>query len=329
MQQSLPRIIFLFVESFKQWQKDQASMWCAALSYYTVFSLGSILVLLISILGIILGKTTIEKNIYTQSVQIIGAQGSSMIKSILQSTDKPSAGIIGSIISIGTLILGTIGVVGQLEQMLNFIWGVKAKPRTGIWPFIKDRLLNFSFFGAIAFLLLVSFAATAIISLLAQIVANYLPISASILEHINFLISFVGVTLLFALMFKILPDVQVAWNNIWPSALITSLFFTIGKTVIGIYIGHSSISSTYGAAGSVMVLFLWIYYAAQIIFYGAELSKVYTLQHAGKIVPSKYAEIVRVQMLPGKQKQKRNPQESLFSFFSSFFEGFSNRLEKR
>lgn len=302
MKWSLGSFFSLLKDAFQGWQKDDATVWCAAVAYFTIFSIGPLLLIIISIIGLIFSKTTIEKNVFDQIQGLLGSGGAGILETVIQHAKKPSTGIIGTIVGTITLILGATGVFGQLQQMLNTIWGVKQKPKAGMMGFVTNRILNISMIGVIAFLLLVSLIASTAISGIGTFVGQILPISPIILEISNFVISFVIVTILFAFIMKVLPDVEIKWKNIWIGAIITSLLFTIGKSIIGIYIGHSGISSEYGAAASLIVLLLWVYYSSQILFFGVELTKAYTLSHGDKILPSKYAILIAGKYPPEQEK---------------------------
>lgn len=290
-------------QSLQGCKKDNATVWCAALAYYTVFSVGPLLLLVISIIGLILNKVSVEQNIDAQIQGLLGYSGASLIISVMQHAKNQSAGVIGTVIGSITLILGAAGIFGQLQQMLNTIWGVTQKPKSGMKALIRSRILNFSMIGVIAFLLLVSLIASTAISGIGTFFSHYLPTSPLILEIFNFIISFIVITFLFGLILKVLPDVQIKWRNVWTGAIITSLLFTIGKAVIGIYIGHSGIASEYGAAASIVVLLIWVYYSSQILFLGAEFTKAYTINRGDTIIPSEYSVLANTSIIP---KMHRN-----------------------
>ena len=280
---------YLFKRTLSGWQKDDVSVWCASLSYFTVFSLGPLLVLLISILSIIFDKTSLEQGVYREIQISLGTNSMHMVQQMVSYTKKTTDETYGVLFGTIALALGVLGIFGQLQQMLNTIWGVVAKPKSGIMNFIKDRVANITMVGVVAFLLLVSFIASTVVAAIATFFSQLLPFSVFVIEVINFLLSFILITLLFGFVLKVLPDVEIQWKNVWVGAAITALLFTIGKTLIGIYIGHSGITSEYGAAASFVVLLLWVYYSAQILAIGAEFTKAYTLFRGEKIVPSKYS----------------------------------------
>jgi membrane protein len=301
----------LLKQTFKGWQKDNATVWCAALAYFTIFSLGPLLLIVISITGLVFSKTSAENNIYTQIQALLGSGGANMIETIIHHAKKPTAGIYGTVIGTITLMLGAVGMFGQLQQMLNTIWGVTQKPKSGMIGLVKSRLLNFSMIGVIAFLLLVSLVASTVIAGVGTYLGRLLPFSSIILEICNFLLSFIIISILFAFILKVLPDVEIKWKNTWVGAVVTSLLFTIGKAVIGIYIGHSGLSSEYGAAASLVILLLWVYYSSQILFFGAEFTKFYTLWQGYTIVPSQYSVLSRIETTEKTNNKRINKGEKV------------------
>lgn len=279
----------LLKDAGKGWKDDNAGVWCAALAYYTVFSLGPLLLIVISVAGLFLSNADFEKNVYGQLQGLLGSQGASLLHTLAEHSQKNSSNIIGTIVGVITLLLGASGMFGQLQQMLNAIWGVTQKPHVGIIALIRSRLLNMSMIGVIVFLLLVSLLASTAITTLGTFFGYLLPASSLILFLVNILVSFLLITILFAFILKVLPDVQLRWRNVWTGAFVSSLLFTIGKEVISLYIGHSGVSSQYGAAGSLIVLLLWVFYTTQILFFGVEFTKAVTLRNEGGITPSKFA----------------------------------------
>lgn len=325
-----PKLFFsLFKEAFKEWNKDKASVWSASLAYYTVFSIGPLLLLIISILSILISRSDVEHVITGQLSDLVGARGASFFESVARQSQSTSSGIIGTIIGFGTLILGATGVFGQMKQMLNYIWGIKTKPRAGIWGLIRDRLLNFAMLGAILFIILVSLLASTVITSFGTYVSDLLPFAPWILETINFLLSLAILTLLFQFIFKILPDAQIKWDHVLPGAVLTAILFTIGKTLLGYYIGSSGAVSAYGAAGSLIILLLWVYYAGQILFFGAEFSKAYTLQKVGKITPGKYGTFDENQAVKINGSNEEAKPTRVNKFIKNFISGFLNESSNK
>ncbi len=319
-------LVSLIKKTFQGWQQDNASVWCAALAYYTVFSFGPLLLVVISILGLVYSRANLEENITIQMQALLGREGASLLQTVMHHTKKPTTSMIGTVIGAMTLVLGAAGVFGQLQQMLNNIWGVTQKPKSGIAAFIRSRLLNFTMIGVVAFLLLVSLVASTIIVALSKFLNTILPFSPMLLEIFDFLFSFFLTTLLFAFILKVLPDVQIKWRNVWSGAILTSLLFTIGKFLISVYIGHSGIASEFGAAASLIVLLLWVYYASNILFLGVEFTKQVTLLLDKEIVPSEFSELANQQALPEKTSKKQEREDAVIKVAKGFTKGFVDEL---
>jgi membrane protein len=205
---------------------------------------------------------------------------------MIQRANKPSSGIVATVIAVVTLLFGASGLFGQLQDSLNTIWGVEPKSGRGIWGVIKDRFFSFVAVLGTGFLLLVSLVLTAGLSAMAKMFEGLLPGPEVLLQVLNFLISFAVIMGLFAMMFKILPDAQIAWSDVWVGAAMTALLFTIGKFLIGLYLGKSDVGSAYGAAGSLVIILVWVYYSAQILLFGAEFTQVYANRSGSRIVPT-------------------------------------------
>jgi len=279
----------LLKQTFDEWNADRAPRLAAALSYYTVFSIAPFLIVVIAVAGLVAGRDAVRGRLDEQIQGLVGREGADMIQELVQNTGKPSDNILASIIGIATLLLGAGGVFGQLQEALNTVWGVQPKPGRGILGTIKDRFLSFTMVLGVGFLLMVSLIVSAAVTAAGAYVQRLLPGTDFVLQAINFLISFGVVTLLFAMMFKILPDVKVKWQDVWIGAGFTSLLFSIGKTLIGLYLGNSGVLSTYGAAGSLIVILLWVFYSAQILLFGAEFTQVYAQRYGSHIRPAENA----------------------------------------
>jgi membrane protein len=318
MMPSFSQTLSLLKTSFASWKEDRASIWCASLAYYTVFSLGPLLLFVVSIVGIFLNQSSVQNGIVNQVSGVIGPSGKEVLQSLLSNTKHSSNGILGSIIGFGLLILGASGIFTQLQQMFNHIWGITPKDNAGTRAMIFSRMISFSMLGVVAFLLLVSLLASTVISSLTTYMSNLIPLSGFLIEGINFLISFILTSFLFACIFKFIPDIKMKWVDVWFSAIITSLLFTIGKTAIGVYIGHSGVATTYGAAGSLVLILLWVYYSSLIVFFGVELNKAYLLQQNHSITPRDFAERKSAEQV------EVDPQYAvltavIFSFTNAFF----------
>jgi membrane protein len=241
---------------------------------------------------VVFGEEAAQGGIEDQLRGLLGPQGANAVEEIIKNSDKPKEGSIATIISVVILLFGASGVFGQLQDSLNTIWEVAPKPDRGIMGFIKDRFLSFTMVLGIGFLLLVSLLLSAVLATLSNFLGHLIPGLTFLWSILNFLISFGVITVLFALIYRVLPDAKIAWGDVWIGSIITALLFTIGKSLIGLYLGNSSVGSTYGAAGSFVVLLLWVNYSAQILFFGAEFTQVYANKYGSRIVPTSNAEFV-------------------------------------
>ena len=283
---NLRAIFALFKEAVSEWLEDRASRLGAALAYYTAVSLAPLLIILIAIAGMVLGREAVQGRIVAQIQGMVGKTGADAIQAMIASASQPKAGIIATAISIATLLFGASGVFGALQDALNTIWEVTPKPGRGMLGMIRDRFVSFTMLLGVGFLLLVALVLSAGLAALGKFVGGMLPVPEVVLQAVNLIISFGVITLLFAMIFKILPDAEIRWNDVWIGAAVTSLLFTIGKFVLGLYLGKSSAGSAYGAAGSLIVVLLWVYYSAQILFFGAEFTQVYANTYGSRVVPS-------------------------------------------
>ncbi len=276
-------------EVIAEWSSDKASRLAAALAYYTIFSLAPLLIIAIAVAGLFFGEAAAREAVVTQLQSLIGQQGAEAVQQMLANANRPGAGTVALIIGVATLLLGASGVFAQLKGALNTIWDVKPAPGQGIWKTVSDRLLSFGMVLGIAFLLLVSLLVSTVLSTLSGQFEQLLPGADFLWQLLDFVISLGVIALLFAIIYKVLPDVTIAWKDVWVGAGVTALLFTIGKFLIGLYLGRSSVGSTYGAAGSLVVLLVWVYYSAQIVFIGAEFTQVYARRYGSRIRPEEDA----------------------------------------
>jgi membrane protein len=283
-------LLELIKTTFSEWNQDKAPQLAAALAYYTVFSLAPLLLIAIAVAGLLFGRDNVQTQVIGQLQGLLGDDGATLIQTMLEGASKPSAGILATIVGLVSLGFGASGAFGQIKAALNTIWNVPPKPGpsgiAGIFANLKNQFVSFTMVLGTGFLLLVSLVISAGLSAANEYFGARVPIAASLWGIVNALVSFGVITLLFAMIFRVLPDLHIAWNDVWLGAAITALLFTIGKQVIGLYLGHSSVASTYGAAGSLIVLLLWIYYSAQILFLGAEFTQVYARRY-GSLVTAK------------------------------------------
>lgn len=264
----------LVLEAGHQWVSDRAPRLAAALAYYTILSLAPLLVISTAIAGLVFGEEAARGEIVKQLRGLIGSAGAEFVQTALRHAHEPRAGIIATLLGVAILMVGASGVFAELQDALNTVWKVRKKPSVGWLQVLSDRFLSFAMVLAVGFLLLVSLVLSAILSSVVMWLGILLPDIGLLLEIFNVAFSLMVITALFALIFRYLPDVIIPWRDILGGAFVTALLFTIGKSLIGYYIGQSGIATPFGAAGSVVVFVVWIYYSGLIFFYGAELTQV-------------------------------------------------------
>ena len=279
----------LLKDTVREWREDGANRLAAALAYYTTFSLAPLLVLIIAIAGLVGGRDAAQTQTMAQVEDLLGAEGRDFVQEMIETASRPRTGWTATVIGTVTLLVGALGVFGELQNSLNTIWEVKPKPATGLLDGIKrfviKRLISFTMVLGVGFLLLASLVISAALSALGEYIGTRWPLADFWLALINFTISFIVITFLFAMIFKFLPEIKIAWKDVWLGAAVTSALFTLGKFLIGLYLGRSEVGTTFGAAGSLAILLIWIYYSAQILFFGAEFTQVYASRYGSKIVP--------------------------------------------
>ena len=268
------------------WMEDKALRLSAALAYYSLFSIAPLLVIAISIAGLALGDTAVRGQLSNQLNEYIGPQAAASVQSMVQSASKPSSGWTGMVVGFATMMLGAAGVFGQLKDALNTIWEVEPIGGGGVWRFLRERLLIFGMVLAIGLLLLMSLMMTTVMASLGSYFEGVTGIPPIVGGLVGFLLSFTIVTVLFALIFKVLPDVRIEWRSVWIGALVTALLFELGKFGLSYYLGREGTASSFGAAGSVVLLVLWVYYSSGILLFGAEFTQVYARDSGHQILPS-------------------------------------------
>jgi membrane protein len=250
----------------------------AALSYYTFFAIAPLFVIVLAIAGLWFGEEAARKELFGQLNQLVGKDGGDAIQALVAAANKPKAGLWAGALAGGALAVAAAGVFVQLQDSLNRVWNVRPKPGHGFRNFIRRRLLSFAMILAVGFLLLVSLVFSAGLAALGNFLGDFVTGKEVLLKALNFAISLGIITALFAMIFKWLPDVKIAWGAVWRGGFITALLFNIGKFLFGVYIGRSSVASAYGAVGSLVIVLLWVYYSAQILFFGAQFTRVYTVK---------------------------------------------------
>lgn len=261
-------------ESVLEWMADRASRKGAALAFYTVFSLAPILILAIAIAGLFFGEEAARGEIFAQMRELLGPEGAIAVEALIRSASRPETSVTATIVGIVTLLVGATTALAELKDGLDQIWDVPTDRMSSFWYFLRKRLLSIGLILSLGFLLLVSLVLSAVLTAISR---HWRPMygMGTFLEVVNFLFSFALVTLLFAMIYKILPSVRLAWRDVIVGSLVTALLFSVGKFLIGFYLGNSAIASGYGAAGSLILLLVWVYYSAQIFLLGAEFTKVY------------------------------------------------------
>lgn len=276
--------------TFREFQDDGPYTLAAALSYYTLLSLAPLILVVTALAALVFGREAVEGEIVGQMRGLVGTAGAEVIQGILRSAAESGRGKLSLGIGLVTLLFGASTVFAQMQSALNRIWDVEADPdRNAFWGFVRTRLVSFAMVVGTGFLLLVSLLASAALAAAGSWAEGLLPLTPLAWQGINAAVSFVIVGLLIAMIFKLLPDARIAWRDVWFGAAVTALLFTLGKYVIGLYLGRASIGSTYGAAGSVVVLLVWVYYASLILFLGAEITHVRSRREGREAPPTEHA----------------------------------------
>jgi len=275
--------------STRWWGKDPF-MQSAVIAYYAIFSMPGLLVIVISVGSLFFKRDVITGQLYTQISSIMGVETARQVQDMIITISQTHKSVLATIIGLITVLLGATGVFVELQKALNVIWEVKAKPRRAVFTLIRTRLFSFGLILSVGFLLLISLTITTIIAVMSDWVMNHWPNIVLIIFYVlNFIISFVVVMLLFALLFKILPDVKIQWKYLWWGSILTAFLFILGKTAIGFYLGKTNPGSAYGAAGSIVLILLWVSYSSMILFYGAEFTRAYADYFNGKVSPTEVA----------------------------------------
>lgn len=281
----------LLKQTFQEWLQDKVPQLGAALAYYTVFSLAPLILVLLAVIGVLFRDDPggAWNKITQQMSYFLDPSALQVVQDIAQKASQPGKSMIATIIGVALALFGASGVFGQLQDALNTIWGVKAKPTRGIWGFLRARFLSFAMVAGICFLLLVSLAIEALLKGFSRYVQSMLPGGIVIAVTVYLVFDFAVVVLLFAMIFKFLPDVKIQWRDVWIGAFMTAILFGIGKWLLGFYLGSGAAGSAYGAASSLITLLLWVYYSSQILLFGAEFTQVYAARAGRELKPNEYA----------------------------------------
>ncbi len=272
------------------WWDDNVPRLGASLAYYTLFALSPVLLVATAIAGLVFGPNAVRGEIVGQIQGLVGRQGAEAVQAMLEGAARPSSSIPATIIGLVTFFLGATGAFLELQTALNAIWRVKPRPGVSVTLFLKQRLVSFGLVVGVGFLLLVSLLVNAGLAALSRYLGNIFPTLTALWEAANVLVSLFVITLLFAMVYKVLPDVRLRWRDVWVGSVVTGGLFSIGKQVIGLYLGSSTMASSYGPAGSVVVLLVWVYYSAQVVLLGAEFTRFYVERFRGQPPPEKYAQ---------------------------------------
>ena len=274
----------LLKDSWNAWSTDKAPRLGAALAYYTTFSLAPLLVIVIAIAALVFGQEAVQGKIVVEIGGLVGSESASAIQTMIEKARTPATGVFATILSLITLLLGATGVVGELKDALNTIWHVEPAPEMGLLRTLKTRLTSLAFVLGVGFLLLVSLVISTALSALSGFFSHLIssPWLLHILQVANFVVSLGVITVLFAMLYRFLPDTEVPWHDVWIGAGITALLFVISKSLIGLYLGRSSIGSAYGSAGALVLILAWVYYSSLVLLFGAEFTKVYAHRYGSR-----------------------------------------------
>lgn len=273
------QFVAILKETYTEWDKHQATRFGASVALYTLFSIAPLLILAAAVVALVFTKVEAQTAIIDQARNMVGVRGAEAVKQLLQSAQKPTSGFLATCIAFITLLFGASGVFIELRQALNTMWEAPRSTSSGFWGMVRDRLFSFGMVLSVGFVLLVSLLLSTALSITEKFFGSLVPIPAPVLYLANLLVSFAVVTALFAVMYKVVPDVWVGWRDVTIGAVGTAILFTLGKFLLGLYLGMASVGSTYGAAGSLVAVIVWVYYSAQIFFFGAEFTHVYARRH--------------------------------------------------
>ena len=300
----------LLKEAGEAWIDDKASRLAAALAFYALLSMAPLLVVAVSVSGMVFGDEAARGQIAAQIQGLVGAEAGDAIQSILAHAKQPGQGVLGTVVGALVLLFGASGVFGELQESLNTIWEVRSKPGRGIAGVIKDRVFSFGMVLGVAFVLLISLVVSAGLTALGGLLEQSLPGGAAVWQVLNFVIGLAVVTGLFAAIYKVVPDVTISYRDVLVGSLVTAVLFTVGKALIGLYLGTASVGSPFGAAGSLVVVVVWVYYSASVFFFGAELTQAWAARYGARIEPDRDAVPLHDVPPPARQKALTQTAES-------------------
>lgn len=293
----------LIKATYKEFDKDNAVKLSASLSYYTIFSLPPLLIIIMTISSFFYGKEAVAGRFFIQINKMVGNEAAIQIQQTIKNIELSNSNMFAAVFGGIMLVIGASGVFAEIQSSINFIWGLHAKPNKGIVKFIKNRMMSFSMIAVASFLLLVSLMVNTIMDIInARLIIYFPDITVYLFYVLNLLLLFATTTILFSIIFRTLPDGKIVWKDALIGSGFTSVFFMIGKFAIGFYLGNSTIATVYGAAGSIIIILIWVYYSAIILYFGAEFTKVYAKTHGNKIIPNDYAVEIKKEIFEVKPK---------------------------
>jgi membrane protein len=302
----IKNVFSLLKDAFCAWLRGKTPRLGAALAYYTIFAIAPLFLIALTIAGFWFGEEAARRELFGQIVSLVGKEGGEAIQAVVAAAGKESErGFWAGAAAVITLFVGATGVFVELQDALNTIWNVKRDASRGWIGFLRDRLLSFGMVVGIGFLLLVSLILSASLSAFGNYLGERITVGKFLWPVANFVLSLGVITLLFAMIFKFLPDVRIAWRDVWMGGFITALLFNLGKFLLGFYLGRGSVASAYGAAGSLVVVLLWVYYSTQILFFGAEFTRAFANRFGSALKPTKGAHFVTVQEIKAQRKTKK------------------------
>ena len=301
------KILRYFVQVFKEFSADDIFKYSASLAYYTVFSIAPLLLIVTTLSGLFFGREAVQGEIYEQLKELIGSVAAIQVQETIKKIHLTGNNLFATAVSIAVLLIGATTIFGEIQDSLNKIWGLRIRTKRVWWKLILTRLLSFSLIISIGFILAVSLILNALVTAFGNFIAQFISgYSIYVIEVTENVLSFIVSAFLFSLIFKILPDAKIKWKDVFLGGCVTALFFTVGKWGIAFYLATSNITSLYGAAGSIIILMLWVYYSAIILYLGAEFTKVHSKLYGGRIVPNEYAEWVKVEEKTVSSPQLKN-----------------------
>lgn len=302
---------YLLKTTFNEFNDDNAIKLAASLSYYTIFALPPLMIIIITLCGFFFGKDAVTGQLYGQINGLVGNDAALQIQNAIKNVELSNSNVFATIFGGVMLLIGASGVFAEIQSSINYIWGLRAKPNKGVKKFIQNRLMSFSMIASVGFLLLVSLLVNSVMDLLSARLKLYFPESTVYLFYVlNILIVFLIITVLFAIIFRTLPDGNIKWKDAFIGASSTSVLFMIGKFAIGFYLGSSTVATVYGAAGSIIIILLWVYYSAIILYFGAEYTKVYAKAFGGSISPNEYSVEIQKEVFEIIEPEKKQPKQN-------------------